>query len=66
MGDDHAAHNAEVELPRQEARTTLAENQRRALAWALEHQGGNYQNAFGFRDVVPTLAMRNIVREGRE
>lgn len=44
----------------------LAEKQRRALAWALEHQGGNYRNGFGFTDVVPTLAMKNITRKRRE
>lgn len=60
----HTTRRANYRAKRRAQR--LAEKQRRALAWALEHQGGNYQNMFGFTDAVPTLAMRNIVREGRE
>ncbi len=59
----HTTRRANYRAKRRARR--LAEKQRRALAWALKHQGGNYRNVFGVKDTVPTIAMQNIVCERR-
>ena len=57
----HTTRRANYRAKRRKKR--LKERQRRALVWALKHEGMDYRNAYGATNSVPVLAMRNIADE---